>query len=405
LVPALAPLFYNLGIIFGTIFLTPKYGLTAPAIGVVIGACAHFLIQLPLAIKLGFHFSLNFKLTKEIKKIGKLAAPRVVETAILQASKAAELFFSSLISTASYTYYTFGNSLQLLPVGLFGTSIAKAALPTLSRQAHQPKKFKNTLLSSLYDMAFFILPVATILIVLRVPVIRLVYGTDIFNWEATIQTGYVLSAFSLGVLFQASSALLARSFYALHNTKTPTIISVSAIFIVILLDYFFVEVLKVEVWGLAAAFSIGSFLQATTLFYLINRKLKNGSFFKALRPVIKSILASIGSGIIMYLILKLFDRSVWVKKLSFISTLDIARNIPFERFVLDTRYTINLLALTLIVAIIGALSYILFSILLHSKQVWNFFNILKRIFSKKEVATIPKKEQEPVAPTPTDSTS
>src|SRR3989344_4043160 len=132
LVPALAPLFYNAGIILGTYFLAPKYGLTAPAIGVVIGAFAHFLIQLPLAKKLGFRFSFSLKLTDEVKKIGRLAAPRILETVALQISKVAELFFSSLVSTASYTYFTFGNTLQLLPVGLFGTSIAKAALPTLS---------------------------------------------------------------------------------------------------------------------------------------------------------------------------------------------------------------------------------------------------------------------------------
>jgi putative peptidoglycan lipid II flippase len=197
LVPALAPLFYNLGIILGTIFLTPRYGLTAPAIGVVIGACAHFLIQLPLAKKLGFRFSFNLKLTSEVKKIGRLAAPRVLETAALQVAKVAELFFSSLISTASYTYYTFGNSLQLLPVGLFGTSIAKAALPTLSRQADSPKEFRRTLMSALYDMAFFILPIATILIVLRVPLVRLVYGTDIFSWEATLQTGLCCQCFCI----------------------------------------------------------------------------------------------------------------------------------------------------------------------------------------------------------------
>src|SRR3989344_5627782 len=75
LIPALAPLFYNLGIIIGTILSARKFGLAAPAIGVFIGAFLHFLIQLPLAIKLGFRFSLKINLSNEVKKIGKLAIP------------------------------------------------------------------------------------------------------------------------------------------------------------------------------------------------------------------------------------------------------------------------------------------------------------------------------------------
>jgi len=71
LVPALAPLLYNIGIILGTAFMAPRMGLMAPALGVVIGASSHFLIQLPLAFKLGFRFIPRIRITDEVKKIGK----------------------------------------------------------------------------------------------------------------------------------------------------------------------------------------------------------------------------------------------------------------------------------------------------------------------------------------------
>jgi len=401
LIPALAPLFYNLGIILGTAFLAPTLGLKAPVVGVVIGAMLHFLIQLPLAIKLGFSFVPRVKFTPDVKKIAKLAAPRILETFFLQISKTTELFFSSLISTASYTYYTFGNTLQLVPVGLFGTSIAKAALPTLARKSTSPNEFRKTLLSALYDMSFLVIPVATFFIVLRVPIIRLVYGTDIFSWEATVQTGYVLSAFSVGIVTQAVASLLARSFYALHNTKTPVVISISSILLIILLDFLLIRVLGFGVWGLAAAYSIGSFAQAITLFYFLNKKIGNGSFTKMLLPIIKSVISALGSGIVMYILLKFFDRWTWIKKISFISTIDIAKDINFERFVLDTRYTANLLILTIIVTLVGGVVYLFLAILLKSKEVWNFFNLIRRILVRR-VAPIPSKEQEPVTPTPTD---
>lgn len=404
LVPALAPLFYNLGIILGTFFMAEKIHLLAPVYGVIIGALAHFLVQLPLVVKLGFRFRPKIEMNEEVKKIGKLALPRLIETSFLQIVRVAELFFASLVSVPSYTYYTFGNTLQLLPVGLFGTSIAKAALPTLSSQADNVGEFKKTLFDALYQVAFLILPVSVALVVLRVPIVRLVYGTDIFTWEATVQTGYVLSAFALGVSFQALASILARGFYALHDTKTPVAISISAIILTLIGDYFFIGVLGFDVWGLAASFSIGSIIQGMTLFYLMSKRL--GAFsFKLLKPFLHSTSAAIFSGIFMYLILKFFDRSVWVKQLSFLGKLPATQNLPFESFVLDTRYTVNLLILTAFVLFAGAVSYIGLSIAFGSKEVWTFFNLIKRTIARHKVTPIPKKETETIAPTPTDTAS
>jgi len=405
LLPALAPLLYNLGIILGTLILAPKFGLYAPTIGVVIGAASHFLIQLPLAIKLGYRFTFRVRLSEDVKKIGRLALPRVIEVSFLQIVKSVELLLASLISTASYTYYTFGNTLQLLPVGLFGTSIAKAALPTLSRQSESPEEFRRTLFGALYQIAFLVLPVATVLVVLRIPLVRLIFGTDIFSWEATVQTGMVVSAFALGIFFQAAAALLARGFYALHDTRTPVVISLSAITLNIVADFILIKGFGLPAWGLAAAFSLGSFIQATSLFVMLNRKIGDGMGFRAIKPIVKSALASFGSGAVMYFILKVFDRSVWVKRLSFLGRLEGVRTIAFEKFVLDTRYTVNLLVLTTFVVFVGALVYLGLSLLFKSKELSYFTFLVRRMIVGRKAEPIPAKETEPVTPTPGDSTT
>ncbi len=402
LVPALAPLFYNLGIILGTLFLTPRLGLLAPVIGVFVGAFFHFLVQVPLAIKLGFRFVPRVRVTPAVKKIGKLAAPRIIEISFMQVSKTVELFLASLISTASYTYFTFANSLQLLPIGLFGTSIAKAALPTLARLSGSRKKFSDTLLSSLYQIVFLVTPIATILVILRIPLVRLVFGTQIFSWEATVQTGMVVSAFAVGVVFQAASALLARAFYALHDTRTPVTVSVIGILITVTTSFILIRGFGFPVWGLAAAFSLGAFFQATTLFYLINKKLKISSI-AAIGPIFKSVIAAVGSGAIMFFLLKIFDRSVWVKRLSFLGKIETGAFLPFEKFVLDTRYTINLFILTIMVSLIGMLVYLGLAIILRMDEVWTFFNLIKKVFIRRKVAPLPTKGSEPISPTPTDS--
>jgi putative peptidoglycan lipid II flippase len=405
LVPALAPLFYNIGIILGTILLVTRWGLLAPAIGVFFGAASHFLIQVPLATKLGFRFTPSIRPNKEVRQIGKLALPRVVELSFLQISKTVELFLASLISTAAYTYFTFANSLQLLPVGLFGTSIAKAALPTMARQSGDPERFRKTLLSALYQIVFLALPLAAILMVLRIPLVRLVFGTEIFSWEATVQTGMVLSAFALSVIFQASAALLARGFYALQDTRTPVVVSVTSIALVVVVNFILIRGLNLPVWGLAAAFSIGSAFQAITLFYLINRRIGRRLSLKVLMPIFKSGLATLGSAVVMFFLLKIFDRSVWVKRLSFLGKIESTKVIPFENFVLDTRYTVNLLALTILVSIAGAVAYLGLSLVLRSNEIWVFFNLLKRIFVKRKVSPIPEREQEVVTPTPSETTT
>lgn len=388
-VPALAPLFYNLGIIAFTILFSKNYHLMAPVMGVVIGAAMHFLTQLPLSIKLGFRFSKSLKITPEVRKIAKLAMPRILEVSFLQLAKFVELTLATLISVPAYTYFTFGNSIQLIPVGLFGTSIAKAALPTLSHQSDNLDEFKKTLFQTLNQIVFLMAPVAAFLIVARVPVVRLVFGTDIFTWEATVQTSLVVSAFAVGVFSQAANSILARSFYALHDTKTPVIVSVTTLTLNMILNAVFVFVFKLPVWSLAAAFSFASIIQSMVLFILIIKKVHNGVKHRLYIPVLKSLTAATTSGFLMFLILKFFDRSVWIKKLSFIT----ATNLPFEKFVLDTRYTANLLILTAIVGIIGVTIYIVVLFLLKSKELQTFIGLIKRIISKQKYTNIPLEEE------------
>jgi putative peptidoglycan lipid II flippase len=403
LIPALAPLFYNLGIIIGTIIFAGKFGLYAPVLGVVIGALSHFLIQLPLAHKLGFRFKFNIDITDEVKKIGKLALPRVIEVSFTQIEEMAELFFASLIATAAYTYYTLGNTLQLLPVGLFGTSIAKAALPTLTNQSDKPEEFARTLLEALAQLIFLTLPVAVILIVLRIPAVRLVYGSSIFDWEATNQTGYVLSVFAVSIVFQSANALLARGFYALHDTRTPVTNSIIAIIIIVILDALFIEVFHLPVWGLALAFTLGNSFQFIRLFYLINKRILKKPINEILSPILRITFAGGLSGIIMWFSLKIFDRYVWLKRLYFLGGVDDLNSIPFQKFVLDTRYTINVIILSLLVSLLGLTVYCLILYLMKSPELATFISLIKRLFRRKSLTSvISSKEEETIIPPPGD---
>ncbi len=398
LVPALAPIFYNLGIILGTIVFTPTLGLMAPAVGVVIGAFAHFVIQYPLSRKLGFRFTWDMRPDENVKKIGHLALPRVIDLAFDQIGKSAELFLSSIISQASYTYYTFANSIQLLPVSLFGTSLAKAVLPMLSRVDGDWKEYRRILLSAIYQAMFFTLFLSAALIALRIPVVRLIYGTKIFNWEATIQTGTVLSVFAISIVFQTLMSVLSRAFFALHDTKTPVIVSFIGLFILVIGDFILVKGFHLEVWALAASFAVSVLIEAIILLILINKKVGEIVNPKFIFHTIKIFVAATISGGVMFLILKIFDKSVWVKRLSFLSGVDATNTFPFEKFVLDTRYTGNLIILVIATFLVGAILYLLISLLFRVPEAKYFLSIGKKIITKRMLPPIPPKEQEPITP-------
>lgn len=382
LVPAIAPLFYNLGIILGTIFFSSTWGVAAPAIGAAIGALFHFLIQLPVALHLGFRPRRAIDLTHPgIKKIGRLAAPRMIELSFLQLGKSVELFLASLISTAAYTYFTFASSLQLLPVGLFGTSIAKASLPALSYQANQKKwsQFRKTFVSSFNEILFLAVPCAVFLVILRIPIVRLVFGAARFDWSSTVQTSYVLSAFGLGIISQALVYLLARAFYALQNTVTPVKVSIGSIFLNILLSFVFVLLFRWPIWSLALAFSLSSLFQALTLIFLLRKNIKGLARKQLWLPFLKITSSALLAGGVMFFFLKVFDRSVWSKKLSFLGRFGLVLPVSFDRFVLDTRYTANLVLLTLFVTLVGFLVYFLSTWLLKVEEIAVFSRLLLRL--------------------------
>lgn len=362
LVPAIAPLFYNLGIILGAIFLTGKYGIYAPTIGAVIGAFFHFLIQLPIAYRLGFKLKASLDFSHPgVREIGRLALPRIVELSFLQLGKSAELFFASLVSTAAYTYYTFANSLQLLPIGLFGISIAKASLPTLSYQSAKGdiERFKKTFIILFNEIIFLTIPCSVFLAVLRIPLVRLVFGASRFTWQSTVQTGYTVSAFCLGIFAQALIYLLTRSFYAFHDTKTPVKISIASIIINIFFGAIFILGLKLPIWSLALAFSFTSIAQVVFLLVFLHRKFIKFQIREIAVPSAKILFASLASGGLMFFFLKILDRSVWDKRLSFLGRYGLVLPVPFDRFVLDTRYTPNLIIITAVVGILGLATYLL----------------------------------------------
>ena len=136
-------------------------------------------------------------------------------------------------------------------------------------------------------------------------------------------------------------------------------------------------------------------MQISILYVILSRKVNGGVLF-SVKPIVKSVMASVASGLTMFTILKFFDRSVWVKRLSFLIDINAVKSLNFESFVLDTRYTSNLLILTVITASLGMVVYLGVSVLLKSAELNVFWNVVRH----RRFAPLPKKEVEQMTPGP-----
>lgn len=360
IVSSLAPIFYNIGIIFGIIFLTPAFGIMGAGLGVVIGAALHILIQLPLINSLGFKFSFSLDLENSgVKEIARLMSIRNIGLIFEQIAERVAIALASLISYSSVTLFTFATQLFTVPVSLFGATIAQAALPVLSREQSksETESFKLTFLTSMHQILFLTLPAVAILIVLRIPVVRLTFGASQFSWEDTLLTGRAVAVLAMSLAAQAVIMLLVRGFYALKDTKTPVLVSIITVIINISLSLVFIKIYRMNVWGLALAYAITTNLSFLLLLYFLSKKVGGFNNRSLFMPALKMTFAAVVSAVVLYLPIKALDQLVF-----------------------DTTKTVNLIILTGIASVLGMSIYLILVWKMGIKEVTTFAELIKKIY-------------------------
>jgi putative peptidoglycan lipid II flippase len=358
-VPAVAPVVYNIGIIAGILLLTPALGLWAPVVGVAIGAFLFMIIQLPVLRRVGYTHAMNFNpKLPGVGEVARLMGPRTLGLAVSQIDTTVDLILASLLGARMVTIFNFAQHLQQLPVGLFGATVAQAALPLLSKQLARGnmEEFKRTLSRALHQILFFVLPASVLFVVLRIPVVRLVFGAARFDWEATVLTGMTLSAFSVSLFAQSISHVLARGFYALYDSKTPVTVGIIAILINTILSIIFKQGMKLPIWSLGLSTSIASFVNAGLLLVLLDRRVKGFPRWDLLGPPIKMAIAAGITGVALYIPLKLLDQLVF-----------------------DTTRVFGLLLLTGVSGSIGLATYLFLSWVMGVGEVRFFLSLLRRV--------------------------
>jgi putative peptidoglycan lipid II flippase len=349
IVPAVAPVLYNLGILLGVFFFSSSLGIYSAGVGVIIGALIHMLIQVPLATKLGFRFKLNFSFSfPGVRDFFTLMPPRLLTIGISEAQKLALGFFATSLGNLSFVVIRLGLRLMAIPIRLFGVPISQASLPFLSAESSKKdlSRFASLVVEALHQIAFLAYPAAVLLLILRVPFVRLIFGTHNFPWQTTLATARVVAVISISIGAQAMVQLLIRAFHALQDTMTPFWITLSTTVIYLVGNWYFVFQTDLGVVGLAITTSLTAFLELILCLVLLKRRLPHFSPRAFWLPQLKIITASFFMAVFLYLPFKILDELVF-----------------------NTTRTVELIGLTVTTSSIGMLVYLYFSALFEIKEL------------------------------------
>ncbi len=309
ILPATAPIIYNVAIIMGTVLLSDKFHLMAPVIGVMVGAALFFLLQLPILYFVHFEYKLIMTHLNEAWRFFRTAVPRIMTIIVAQIDATVDLTLATLLGSGAYTIFYLAQHLQLLPVSIIGIAFGQASLPYLSDiyQDGRIKEFKKIVIESLLNIFFFTIPAAAFFIIARTPIVRLFYGGEKFDWEGTVLTALTLSYFTISVPLHSIYYFLTRCFYAIFDTKTPFYIALVAIGLNAGLSILFTLVLHLPIWSLALSFSISMSLHVFLLFTILHKRLKGLDIILFSQETVKIIIATFNASVVTYFLMRLFD--------------------------------------------------------------------------------------------------
>ncbi|MFH1142236.1 MAG: murein biosynthesis integral membrane protein MurJ [Candidatus Uhrbacteria bacterium] len=297
-----APIFYNIGIIFGVIFFVDWFGPIGLAWGVVFGAFLHLFVQIIGVFQSGYRYRWIWNIKDEdTREVGRLMIPRALGLGIWQVNFIIMTVIASTLTVGSVAVFQFAFNLEYFAIGIFGISFAIAAFPTLSEYAErrQVDKFIETFSNTARQMLFFIIPASLLFLILRAQIVRVVLGAGVFSWEDTILTADILAFFSLSFFAQALIFLLVRGYFAFHDTVTPLYTGiVSAVVNIFAALYLSSEF---GVVGLGIAYSIWAVTNMVLLWIPLRAKVGHLDEGRILRSLFIMTTAGIATGTVMQL--------------------------------------------------------------------------------------------------------
>jgi putative peptidoglycan lipid II flippase len=283
--PAATPVFLNVATIFfsvGIVWRHFKDPATALAVGVLVGGVLQFLIQVPLLVQKGMNFNFGISFSHPaIKDVARLMVPRLFGIGIGQINLLIDTRFAtaSMMPEGSLAALYLADRVMELVLGGYAIAVATAILPMMSHQAaaNDYGALKKTLAFSVRIVAFITVPAALGLMILREPIIRVLFQHGQFVAASTRLTARALLYYSIGLPALASVKLIVPAFYSARDTKTPVIVAFISMVMNIVLNIVFLQFFfkRVQNGGPALATALACFFDFFALFIIF--RLRYGS--------------------------------------------------------------------------------------------------------------------------------
>jgi putative peptidoglycan lipid II flippase len=272
--PAIGANLYNVGIIVGAL-AAPWLGISGLIWGVGAGAALFLLVQLPGLRGVGVRYTPILRLdVPGVREVGRLLGPRLFGQSAWQINMLAIVTFASTLGLEAVAANGYALQLMLLPHGLIALSLGTVIYPRLARHhaAGEREDMRAVSLGAVRGVLFLALPAAALLLILRVPVLRLLYQRGEFNSASTALTAEALGFYALGLAAFAAAEILVRTFYAMRDTRTPVYVGIVAVLTNIALGWTLLQI-RHSLGLLALAFSIANTIEALLLLLLLRPRL------------------------------------------------------------------------------------------------------------------------------------
>ncbi|MEA3476471.1 MAG: murein biosynthesis integral membrane protein MurJ [Candidatus Cloacimonadota bacterium] len=310
--PSLSPMMLNFGIIIPVIVyaLVTESSITDKAyvfaLGVLLGGVCQLIANYSLIRKIGYRakFYINLK-QKELKTVWKRMIPCIVGLGIREVNVVVDTILASLLITGSVAALQYGNRLMQLPLGVFGIAIGVAVLPLFSKHTayNNISELKKSIQDAFDLILIIMLPIIALILVMGKDMISFIYLHGAFDETALNMTFYALAFYSIGLISHSLVRVFASAFFALKDTKTPVKISIIAVICNIILNVILMQFLQLR--GLALATSIAATIQATILFFTLEKKIGQVDFKQLFVNFLKIALISVIIGFVDYYLVHL----------------------------------------------------------------------------------------------------
>ena len=298
---SVAPLVYNLGIIGGALFLVPFMGALGLAVGVVIGAAGHVLVQLPGIAAIGARLRPSADLSDPpTRRALVLMGPRTLALGATQVVFVVTTALASGLPAGSVTAFTVAFALLQIPLGVIGVPLGTVLLPSLSRVAAtgETAEFRRLLIRGLSLLAYVMLAISALGIPVAGDVVRETYGISHTDVQVVGWISLTLAVFMIGLTAHSLIAVLARAFYALQDTATPVMAGIVAVAINIVVGVALVGPFGLA--GLAVAIAVGAWVETAILAILLGRRVPGLGLGEVGLLMAKSIVAAVPGALVSW---------------------------------------------------------------------------------------------------------